>query len=309
VETSSSNAAPVRGTQSFVHTLSACWKRPSLTVLEVAWRWAFGAPAVVLVWYEWKGVLGRTPLDTSALARMSVLDPMSAAVTLSRTAEALMPAMTHVAEWLGPLLLAVWAVISSFGRTVVLRRLDASLHARPLTLMLLQAARAVALVGGMALWLLCLQAAGRYAVSGPLAAGQEPRLVSYCAMAIVATLGTFTLWAVASWALSIAPLLAMLQDLGPGASLAAAFGLGPIRMKLVEINLVMGIVKIALLVLAMVFSACPLPFESMATPQFMLWWYGVVTALYLLASDFFQVVRLVSYLELWRAYEAGGVGG
>jgi len=66
---------------------------------------------------------------------------------------------------------------------------------------------------------------------------------------------------------------------------------------------VMGIVKIALIVLAMVFSATPLPFESMTTPEFLMWWWGGVTVLYLVASDFFHVTRLVAYLELWRAYE------
>ena len=40
---------------------------------------------------------------------------------------------------------------------------------------------------------------------------------------------------------------------------------------------------------------CPLPFESVATPGFMLHWYAVVTVLYLVASDMFHVVRLVSY--------------
>ena len=39
----------VRGTQSFVHTLSACWRRPSLTALEVLWRWAYGDPALVVI--------------------------------------------------------------------------------------------------------------------------------------------------------------------------------------------------------------------------------------------------------------------
>ena len=179
--------------------------------------------------------------------------------------------------------------------------------------MVLQALRMVALAGSFAAWFECLQAAGRYAVNGPIAAGQEPNLVLYCAFAIVATLGMFTLWAVVSWALSVAPLLAMLRNLGARASLMAAFRLGPLRSKLVEINLVMGIVKIALIVLAMVFSACPLPFESVATPGFMLRWYGVVTILYLVASDFFHVVRLVSYLELWRAYDGdspeGGLAG
>jgi hypothetical protein len=185
----------------------------------------------------------------------------------------------------------------------VLRRVDAQLHARPGTLMVLQAARMVALAGSLAVWFECLQVAGRHAVNGPLTAGLEPNLVLYSAIAIVATLGMFTLWAVVSWALSVAPLLAMLRDLGARASLTAAFRLGPVRSKLVEINLVMGIVKIALIVLAMVFSACPLPFESVATPGFMLQWYGLVTVLYLIASDFFHVVRLVSYIELWKAYD------
>jgi len=95
----------------------------------------------------------------------------------------------------------------------------------------------------------------------------------------------------------------MLRGLGVGGSLAAAFRVGPLKSKLVEINLVMGIVKIALIVLAMVFSASPLPFESVATPEFLLWWWVFVTGIYFVASDFFHVARQVAYLQLWRAYE------
>ncbi|MGA1984018.1 MAG: hypothetical protein ABSG84_16330 [Acidobacteriaceae bacterium] len=305
----SSHVVPVRGTQSFVHTLSACWKRPSLTALEVLWRWAFGAPAAGLIWYEALRVWRETPVDVDALKRMSILDPMSAAATLSQTADLLMPGVLRVAEWLAPLLLVVWVVASSLGRVAVLRRVDTRLRARPGTVMVLQALRVTALAGSFVAWFACLQAAAGYAVNGPIAAGQEPNLVLYCALAIVTTLGMFVLWAVVSWALSVAPLLAMLRNLGAGASLKAAFRLGPVRGKLVEINLVMGIVKIALVVLAMAFSACPLPFASVATPDFMLRWYGVVTVLYLVASDFFHVVRLVAYLELWKAYDGGGAGG
>ena len=294
---------PVRGTQSFVRTLSRCWKRPSLTAIEVVWRWAFGAPALALLWYEATRILSETQVDFGALKRMTVLDPLSAAATLSQTAAELLPGVLRVAEWLTPLLLVVWVIVSSFGRVAVLRGVDASLHARPRTLMALQALRMVVLGGSFGIWLACLQAASRYAVNDPIAAGQDPNLVLYSALTIIATLGMFMLWAVVSWALSVAPLLAMLRNLGARASLAAAFRLGPVRSKLVEINLVMGIVKIALVVLAMVFSACPLPFESVATPGFMLRWYGAVTVLYLIASDFFHVVHLASYLELWKTYD------
>ena len=163
-----------------------------------------------------------------------------------------------------------------------------------------------ALAASFAVWFLCLRAAGRIAVNDPLAAGQEPNLVLYFALAIIATLGLFTLWAAASWALSAAPLLAMLRNLGVRASLAAAFRLGAVRSKLVEINLIMGIVRIMLVVLAIALSACPLPFESVATPGFMAWWYALVTILYLIAADLFHVVQLVYYLEMLRAYDRGG---
>jgi hypothetical protein len=294
-------AAPLRGTQSFVHTLAACWKRPSLTALEVLWRWAYGAPALALIVYEALGVWRTAQVDLLALWQISLLDPMSAAATLTQVSMQLLSPALRVAEWLAPLLLAAWIIVSSFGRVLVLRRFDAQLHARPATLMHLQAARMAVLLTSFALWFASLQAAAMVAITLPIASGREPNLVLYCALVIVATLGMFTLWAVVSWILSVAPLLAMRDNLGAAASLAAAFRLGPLRSKLIEINLVMGIVKIALIVLALVASACPLPFESVTTPQFMLCWYAVVTVLYLLASDLFHVVRLVAYLELWNS--------
>jgi hypothetical protein len=298
---------PIRGTQSFVHTLAACWRRPSLTALEVLWRWAFGVPAAALIAYQALGVWRHAQVDTTALRQMSLLDPMSAASTLAQVGTQLLPPVLRMVEWLTPLLLVVWIVASSFGRVLVLRRFDVRLHARPVTLMLLQAARTTVLAVSFALWFASLKAATEIAVNLPIAADQEPNLVLYCAMVIVATLGMFILWAAVSWVFSVAPLLAMLGNLGAGASLVAAFRLGPLRSKLVEINLVMGIVKIALIVLAMVFSASPLPFESVATPQFMTWWYAGVTVLYLVASDFFHVAHLMAYLELWNSYNRDGL--
>jgi hypothetical protein len=300
-------AGTVRGTQSFVHTLSECWRRPSLTALEVLWRWAYGIPALLVLWYEGSKILQETPMDFAALRSMTVLDPMGAAGTLAKAMEALLPAVLRVALWLAPVMVVVWVVVSSVGRTVVLRRVDGQLHRQLGTLIVLQAVRVMALLGSFVFWFWCLERVAELTVTGPVAAGGEPNLVGYFALVILATLGLFTLWAVVSWALSVAPLLAMLRGLGVGESLAAAFRLGPLKSKLVEINLVMGIVKIALIVLAMVFSATPLPFESVTTPEFLMWWWVGVTVLYFLASDFFHVARQVAYLQLWRAYETEAV--
>jgi hypothetical protein len=292
----------VRGTQSFVHTLSECWRRPSLTALEVLWRWAYGIPVLLVLRYEALRILRETPVDIAALRNMTVLDPMASAATLAKAMQVLVPAALRVALWLAPVMVVAWVVISAVGRTMVLRRVDGRLHSQIGTLIILQAVRVVALLGSFAVWFWCLERVAELTVTGPVAAGGDPNLVGYFSLVIVATLGLFTLWAVVSWALAIAPLLAMLRGLGAGGSLAAAFRVGELKSKLVEINLVMGIVKIALIVLAMVFSATPLPFESVTTPEFLLWWWAGVTLLYFLGSDFFHVARQVAYLQLWRAY-------
>lgn len=296
-------AGTVRGTQSLVHTMGRCWRHPVWTALEVAWRWAFGVPALTLAAYEAVKILRATPVDVTALREMSIVDMMGSAATLAKAMEVLLPPVLHVLAWLGPVLVTIWVVASAIGRSVVLRRVDSTLHKRLGTLMVLQALRVVALMGSFAVWFMCMRHIAGVTVTGPMAAGGEPNLVGYFALVIVTTLGLFTAWAVASWAVSVAPLLSMLRNAGVGASLKAAFMVGPLRSKLVEINLVMGIVKIALIVLAMVFSATPLPFEAVATPVFMAWWWAGVTLLYFVASDFFHVTRQVAYLELWRAYE------
>jgi hypothetical protein len=278
-----------------VHTLSECWGRPSLVALEVLWRWLYGVPALLLIRHEVLRILEETPVDFVGLRRLSLLDPMGAAATLTKVMEVVLPPFLQVAMWLAPLLIVVWVVVSSVGRTVVLRRADNRLHARPWTLMALQIVRIMALMGSFVVWFVGTQWAGRVTILGPITAGADPNLVGYFAIVIVVTLGLFTLWAVVSWTVSIAPLVAMLKDVGVGKSLAVAFRLGPLKSKLVEINLVMGIVKIALIVLAMVFSATPLPFESVTTPEFLAWWWVGITVLYFVASDFFHVARLVAY--------------
>jgi hypothetical protein len=108
--------------------------------------------------------------------------------------------------------------------------------------------------------------------------------------------------------LRLAPVLAMARGLGPIAGLRAALGCdavrsGPLRSKLIEINLVMGIVKVALLVLAMVFSATPLPFANAESQSFLIWWWISVGGLYAIASDFFHVVRAAAYTRMYRAFD------
>ena len=308
VSEDAAGARPVRGTQSFVYTMAYCWTHPSLVALEILWRWVFGVGALwLMVRYGLRifstATSGTNDVRRLGLDRLTITDPMGSATAIAGAAVVLLPLVLDLARWMAPMLLLAWVAVSGVGRTLVLRRADPALKSRPWTLMGLQLVRVTALGASVAVWFGLMMWASAAAVTGPLAHGGEPELVTYFAMVIVGTIGLFVLWGVVSWAVSIAPLLAMVRGLGVRGSLMAGFRLGPLKMKLVEINLVMGIVKIALMVLALVLSACPLPFESVATPEFLRWWWVGVGVLYLVGSDFFHVTRLVAYLQLWRAFE------
>ena len=298
---------PVRGTQSFVGTLSACWRRPGVTALEVLWRWCFGVVALGFVWWRFARVawldlgLDRALLNDPVGAITA--DTVGAAGKIAGAVSILARTVWSLGWWVGPVLVVGWIVVSSVGRTVVLRRVDERLRARVGTLMGLQAVRMTALAGVFGAWYLGAGAAARVMVTGPLGRHEDPNLVGFCAAVIVLSLGLFVGWAAVSWVVQVAPLLAMSRGLGVLASLRAALGLGAVRAKLAEVNLVLAVVKIALIVLAMVFSATPLPFEGVTTPGFLAWWWCGVGLLYVLWSDFFHVARLVGYLQLLRVYE------
>lgn len=286
---------PVRGTQSFVHVLRDCWRRPSLLTLEVLWRWSFGIPlAAVLAWEGWRIYSANASrIAATGIYDASLVDPMRAAVALSNVYAILTPPVTHVLMWFVPVAIAGWAVVSGMGRNAVLRRYDDSLPRRWGALIALQLLRVVFLAGSVVAWFAAIQWAD------VMLSGDTPNLVGYLALVICFSLGIFTVWALVSWVFSIAPLLVLLERRGVGASLARSFRLGPLTGKLVEINLVMGIIKLALMVLAMVWSAMPLPFEAEVQGNSLYVWWAVGTLAYCIASDFFQVARLAAFVELW----------
>jgi hypothetical protein len=232
---------------------------------------------------------------------------MNGALSIAETYQILRNPILHAVAWILPLAIAAAAIASGLGRNAVLRRYNPQLPWRPAASIALQLLRIAALCLCFAIWFAAIQWAGNYSLDVSTAGGSpydaaEPNLVLYCALVIVISLGIFSVWALLSWIFSIAPLLAILENRSIADSLKRSLRLGPLTGKLVEINMVMGIVKLALIVLAMVFSATPLPFEDVVTGPALYAWWAFVTVLYLIASDFFQVARVAAFVELWKTY-------
>ncbi len=300
--------APVRGTQSFVGVMTAVWGRPSLALGEIAWRWVVGIVVLVLVQVTFSSYGVELGVDTTTLRNASVFQPVAAINAVESVCGTLWAYYKSNLSSLIPVVIVLWLVVAAVGRTIVLRRLDGLLKPQKLAMLMLGALRAGLLAVIWGVWIWGVGLAVRVSITAPASRQMEPSIVLFCAMLIVGTLALYVLWGAVSWPLYLAPLLSMQLGVGAGAALKAAFRSGQVRGKLIEINLVMNIVRIALIVLAMVFSASPLPFSSVETQTFLNCWWGGVGLVYLGMSDYFHVVRSAAYLSLWRAYDESAAG-
>jgi hypothetical protein len=303
-------AAPLRGTQSLVGQMSWVFNRPSLTAIEAGWRWIFGILFLAVCWMQTQQVLAVVPIESSGLTEIDAQNPWVAAVQLAHVWSLYRPYATGVLHWLAPLAAVAWAIVSGVGRSLVWNRMIPQSELRPhgfriLAMIVLQAAFLLALAATFLAWLRTMV----WVAATHIPAIGEPDLVGYACWAIFLSLGFYTAWALISWPLSIAPLLVLLEGLSPISALVQSLKLGkPFTGKLVEINLVMGIVKLALIVLAMVFSAAPLPFSDELGSDALHCITALAAIFYFVASDYFQVVRLKGFLEFWKMFRRGGQG-
>ncbi len=184
--------------------MSAVWKRPSLTALEILWRWAFGVITAAGVWIF--------AHDTVMLWVMKFRDV--AAILARGQLVGRGTTDVHTYQWVLVTMIAAWAVFAGLGRGAVLRRWDRSLTAQRVTMILLAMLRAFVYAGVVVLWCTVLVKIAQRAIWTPLSSGAEPAYVPAFAMAVITTIVLFVFWAAVSWALRIAPVLAMSRGLG-----------------------------------------------------------------------------------------------
>jgi hypothetical protein len=290
----------VRGTQSFVGVMAQVWKRPALTGFEVLWRWSFGIVLIAL--FAWS--YGPRILQSTQSLNLGQVGTalISTQLWLRDHGRARLYGISFHGAELTVVICLVWSAVSAAGRDRILQKLEPSFRHNLPSLIVLSLLRVVTLSAVVLFWIWAVSNVAETMVFEPFYARQEPAYVQFAAILIVGTLALFVCWMALSYIFHLAQVISMAKHVGPFRSLREAIRRGPLNGKLIEINLVLGIVKIALLVLAMVFSACPLPFSTVETQEFLTWWWIGVGVWYLLASDYFHVVRSAAYVAMWLIY-------
>lgn len=289
----------VRGTQTIVEQMGWVFTRPSLTALEVLWRWVFGIPIFLVCYVQVQKLFALLPPDATGLTDFDISNPWLSSVKVAVAWDMYRPHVVELLRWLAPLAALAWIVVSGVGRNLVLKRMERRLPFRPVAMMVLQAAwLAVLVLTGLAWW-----KSIRWAAATHIGNGSTPDLVGYSIWVIFLSLGFFSFWALVSWWVAIAPMLLLLEGRTILGSLGQSLKLGrAFTSKLVETNMVMGIVKMCLLVLAMVFSAVMLPFANQVGLSTLHEEWLIVSVFYFVASDYFHAVRLKGFVEFWKLF-------
>jgi hypothetical protein len=280
-------------------------RHPGILAMEVGWRWLFGIPFLLVCRDRLQHVLTLLTPEDSGLSNIDPSNPWLAAGQLSRALAQYAPLIAHELRWLVPVAALVWIVISGVGRGLTLKSAEPGLQFRPLAMLALQSAW-LALFGGVCWgWFRSMT----WVAATHFPTGGEPDLIGFSIWLIFLSLGFFTVWALLGWIVSVAPILMLMEKRSVFSALAEGLRLGKtFTSELVEIGMVMGIVNLALIVVAMVLSAAPLPFsDQLGGGALHVVWTGAAVA-YLVAHDFFQVVRLKCFIRFWKIFRGGEAG-
>lgn len=285
-----------RGTATFGSVLAECRQRPGLLLRELAWRWLYGIPALAIVAVACFHIYRATAnaLLAAGAGKISLDNPWQSAAIVSIVEPMVRPVVAETVLWLLPLLALGWVVVAGVGRNLVLRYYDPDLPWRPVALCSIQGIRVVALAATVALW----WGSVRWSAAAATVEGMQ-NLALYFALVAAFSLAFLVIWSMSSWVFSIAPMFLLVEQQSLGASLRRSFLPSSVTGRLLGVNVAVALIRLGLAMCAMFLSALPLGFVASSQNLLLYLWLAAVTVLYMVVSGFFQVVRLVAFVEFW----------
>jgi hypothetical protein len=260
---------------------------PALLLIEILWRWSFGAIALFLL----LGFVAFQPqvLTASEGVPWSSHDPVF-------IAQSLLPVVLGLADqWLLLALVLVagtviWTLLAALGRTLILSRLEKGRVSFRIMLSL-QCVRALSFWLAVAFLVVSILLESRVAGGG---AAQD--IFLYFALAGGTMILIGVLWAVVNWLLTLAAVCCARNAGGALQSIRQAMALALSHSgDLFGTSLVFAIPRVLAFVIAFVLWFLPSPVMATA-PQAYFAWTIVITLAYLAVSDWLYLARMAGYL-------------
>lgn len=265
---------------------------PALLLIEVGWRWSFGAIAVLIAAFSAYLILDSIAFDPRRLQAMAALNPLQLAQYIVEGIASIHALLWRAALLMALVLSAIWVLFSALGRYAALARPALNPGASLPMCFVVSVLRAMVTLAGVIAWFL----AGLFAaaVGSPATRDAMPNFGLISAILFLAFLVIVSVGSTLNWFLSLVPLRNE-----PKLSEALGSTLTFIRSRrdeLLEISIVSGIIRAALLLVAVLLSIAA--GNLITNTRMLLADLLAISLLYFLLADFLYVARFVAFGKL-----------
>jgi hypothetical protein len=284
----------------------AIFRRPSLGLAEIAWRWSFGAAATLLLAFAFFTFLDTLPVGKAELLLLRTGQPLLIWRAVARMFRGSAFRAVGTVILLTLMLSAAWIVIASLGRAATVKALLAHFRESGVSVprddekswrlrsifalnFFRLGATLAAAVGSVAAVLLAA------AASRPPHPAPGSSLLIFLTVAVLVWLA----WSTLNWFLSLAPIFVVARGEDTFGAIAAAVDLSRNRAGSVfAAGTWFGLAHLTIFVLASSIGAFPLDFAPYLPKGVVLGGVLLVSLLYFAVADFLYVGRLAAYVAM-----------
>jgi hypothetical protein len=289
-----------------VEGFRAMFRRPSFGLAEIAWRWSFGASAVLLLTFSFLAYLNTLPVSAGDLFFLRTRQPFLIWQALLHILRGSGARVADAAIVLGLALALAWIVVAALGRAVTIkallgyffeeRNIQDPAEPRGWRLRSLVglnffrvAATLAAAVGWVAAWLL----------AGAVSPGSDPSPGSAMLVFLTMILLVGLAWSAVNWFLSFASVFAVAEGEDTFGAIACAADLCRTRTgPIVAVSSWFGLAHLVAFFLATSAVGFPMAFAPVLPAGVVLGGVLLVTLLYFALADYLYVGRLAGYLAI-----------
>jgi len=283
------------------------FRRPSLGLAEIAWRWSFGFAAALLLALSFMEYLHTLPVTAGDLFLLRTQQPFLISQAMAHIFAGSGPRVVKATILLGLAMTVVWIAIAALCRSVTLRAVESYLCEEGIAG---QGWRMGSLAGLNFLRVAAALAAGLGGLAAFLIAGAaSPEGASAPGIAVLIFLTVLLLvwlaWAVMNWVLSFASVFVIAQGEDTFGAIAAALLLPRSRVgPVLAASTWFGLAHVTVFVIASSVVAFVLALAWALPPIVIFLGVLIVTLFYFAVADFLYMGRLAAYVAIVEGPEA-----
>ena len=280
--------------------LAQALRQPWLVGAEVAWRWSFGAAALLLASAAGFGFLDGVVVTNRDLLALGSGNPDLVSAAVAHMFQGEGPRVLHALALLVPAVAFLWVAVASLGRVATLRTLmGASAPVNWFAIVTLHSMRVVLALAAVFAGLGLIGFASWVSTTPDADGFLRPNIGEYLLILIMTLTALILFWSFLNWLLALAPIFVLRNGIGPIRSLRRSVGaFCDYKSEFLGATALTGILRLLALAILVMVSMTAVGIFSAAGFRATLVVLALVTLGYFAVADFLYISRMAAYVKI-----------